>query len=226
MRAVDSAKAFPAKKESPAADISFSFVKSGNDWLNNNIKAILEFDTALSFTGGYNKYRDTYFSDYKKDITGDIDSSMMQTLNFSRSGNIYVRYNEHDLVILESATYEYAGGAHGNYGSIFYCFDVSARKQLQLSDIISADSITLQHLAEKYFRIQYHVKSDSLNEVLFENHLAANDNFYFNEKGISFLYNPYEVASYAQGEIVVFIPFSALKKYIQPAFMKRMNITF
>lgn len=222
----DSLKAFPAKPESPMAEIDNSFVVcENNGWLNDEIKKILNYDSSLSFKDGFKKAKNVYFNDYKKELPAENDSSDFQSLNYSDSKNLYVRYNEKEFVTIESEEYNYSGGAHGNYGSYFYCFDISGKKRLKLSDVLSADSVTLQHIAEKYFRIQYYVKS-ALNEVLFENHLAVNDNFYFNEKGIGFLYNPYEVASYAQGEIHIFIPFKALQKYIQPAFKSRMNINF
>jgi len=53
--------------------------------------------------------------------------------------------------------------------------------------------------------------------------LKPNKNFYFNDKGLAFMYNPYEVASYAQGQIVVFIPFNELKSYLVPAFAERIG---
>ena len=221
----DSVKAFPTKPESPMAQMDNSFVVCENNvWLNDEIKKILTYDSAMNFKDGFNKAKTNYFNEYKKELPGENDTLDLQFMNYSRSQNIYVRYNEKNFVILESEEYMYSGGVHGNYGSSFFCFDLNSKKQLKLSDIISADSITLQHLAEKYFRIQYNVRS-ALNEVLFENHLPVNDNFYFNEKGIGFLYNPYEVASYAQGEINIFIPFQALQKFIKPGFISRMNIS-
>lgn len=224
-RYTDSLKAFAAKQESPMAEIDNSFVVAEkNDWINNQVKRILNFDSSIGFKEGFTKLKTQYFDDYKKELPSSYDSlEMPESYNRSQTQNLYIKYNEKDIVILESESSGYSGGAHGNYGNDFFCFDVAAKKQLILSDIISADSVTLQHIVEKYFRIQYHVKS-KLNEVLFNNNLPANANFYFNEKGIGFLYNPYEVASYAQGEINVNIPFSALQNYINPAFKKRINI--
>ena len=221
----DSLKAFPAKEGTPMAELNFSFVRADdNNWINNEIKRMIGFDSPLNFNEGFTKKRNEYFADYKKELPPALDSNDVQRYNYSETQNIYVRYNENDLVILESADYIYSGGVHGNYGSTFYCYDIAAKKQLHLPDVLSADSVTMQQIMEKYFRIQYNVKEDSLNQVLFENHLAANQNFYFTEKGIGFLYNPYEVASYAQGEISVFIPFTELQKYLQLSFKKRLKI--
>ncbi|MDQ6723347.1 MAG: DUF3298 and DUF4163 domain-containing protein [Thermoproteota archaeon] len=221
----DSIKAFPQKNE-PMAEMNNSFVVCiNNSWLNGEIKKLLSFDSSLDFKAGFNRAKTDYFNDYKKDVADQTDTLYYQTLNYSLSQNLYVRYNENDIVILESEYYMFSGGAHGNYGNTFFCFDVAAKKQLKLSDIIAVDSATLQPIVEKYFRTEYNVKSN-LNEILFNNHLPANDNFYFNEKKIGYLYNPYEVAYYAQGQIDVFIPLSALQKFINPDFKKRMGINF
>ncbi|MEO5783497.1 MAG: DUF3298 domain-containing protein [Ginsengibacter sp.] len=222
----DSVKAYPTKAGSPMAEMDNSFVVcENNEWLNDELKKILNYDSSLSFKNGFTKAVNVFFADYKKELPAKMDSTDLQMLNYSNSNNLYVRYNEKDFVIIESEVYSYSGGVHGNYGSNFYCFDLNGKKRMELYDIVSADSITMQHVAEKYFRMQYNVKT-ALNEVLFENNLAANDNFYFNEKGIGFLYNPYEVASYAQGEINVFIPFTALEKFILPGFKSRMHLHF
>ena len=221
----DSTKAFPAVKESPSAELRYTFVSAENNkWLNGEIKKIINYDSTLNFKDGYNKIKTEYFSAYKKEFPVTADSvSMQETSNHSLSQNLTVRFNENNFVILEASEYNYSGGMHGNYGSYFHCYDMVTKKQLILSDIISADSMILQHEVEKHFALQYKLK-DSLNEILFENYLPANSNFYFNEKGITFLYNPYEVASYTQGEISVFIPFTALKKYLQLEFRKRMHL--
>ena len=94
-----------------------------------------------------------------------------------------------------------------------------------LGDIVKIDSNTLQGILERNLRKEYNIKAkDALSSVLFDDFIKPNNNFYFNNNGIAFMYNPYEVASYAQGQIVVFIPYADLKTYLVPAFAKRMGI--
>ena len=94
-----------------------------------------------------------------------------------------------------------------------------------LSDVVKIDSNTLQGLLEKNLRKQYNIKpGDELSSVLFDNFLKPNGNFYFNSRGLAFMYNPYEVASYAQGQIVVFIPFDQLSSFVVPAFAERIGL--
>ncbi|RYF79039.1 MAG: DUF3298 domain-containing protein, partial [Chitinophagaceae bacterium] len=65
--------------------------------------------------------------------------------------------------------------------------------------------------------------TDALTEVLFENKIAPNDNFYITGKGIGFSYAPYEIAAYAYGEINLFIAFKDIEANLQPGFKKLLQ---
>ncbi|QNK64736.1 DUF3298 domain-containing protein [Pedobacter sp. PAMC26386] len=227
----DSLKAFPKKKNSPLAVIEYEYLMpSGHtppeQWLDEQIKKILEVPKkSSSWAAGIKTDADNYLSAYKTEIKGlgTEVSGPDYTLNYYRTQNLYLQYNDNGYAIIKYFINSYSGGAHNNYATSMHCFDVKNQKRLLLSDVIAIDSISLQKLVEKNFRIQYKVKSEeALTTQLFEDHLAANDNFFFNAAGISFLYNPYEVASYAQGQIVVQISYKDLKKYLNPVFAKRI----
>ena len=106
------------------------------------------------------------------------------------------------------------------YGTSHTVIDLSNLKVLELDDIMDEKGKkALNTLLEKYFRLQYKLKSnESLTEGgLFENKIEPNDNFYLTEKGIGFVYQPYEISSYAMGEINVFIPLQELKDHLKPS---------
>ncbi len=228
----DSMAAFPGRPETPVAEISETIpvATDNNSWVNQQLMNITGLDTTApgadlktAIAAGHK----AYFESYKAELPAGNDTAGMPlaSYNYASMQDVYVRYNDNGYVVFESFVYDYSGGAHGNYASIFYCLDVQDKKRLKLSDLITADSAILTPIVEQHFRTQYYVKTGvPLSEVLFEKHMSANDNFYFNEKGIGFLYNPYEVASYAQGQINVFIPFRALQKYIKPEIKQRLSI--
>lgn len=229
----DSAIGFASKPDGPVGKVSEMFVMpEGNDaaasWLGVQIKEILYLDSSgrgMAIEDAVKKSNAAYLASYKNDIKEMENEEFMATLNYESMQQISVRYNERNYVVLESLAYDYSGGAHGNHGSALYCLDVANKKQLALQDIITADSNQLRTLLEKNFRSQAHLTtSQPLTEYLFENRLMPNDNFYFTEKGIGFLYNPYEIAAYAIGQINVFIPYTELKQFIQPDFARRMGL--
>ncbi|WP_316830010.1 DUF3298 and DUF4163 domain-containing protein [Pedobacter aquatilis] len=231
----DSVKAMKDKPKSPVAEISFEYLKpvakdDAANWLDNQLKRISGIRLgAVDREIGFKKIADAYFTDYKKDITeqqkNGPDRGFMEWMNYTNNSQQSVVYNDNGFVVIDFLADTYTGGAHGNYASTMYCLDVQNKRQLMLGDVVKADSTVLQQLLEKNLRKQYNIKAqDKISTVLFDDFLKPNKNFYFNKNGLAFMYNPYEVASYAQGQIVVFIPFAELKPYLVPAFSTRMGI--
>ena len=230
----DSAKAYADKAKSPVAQISFEYLQPKKqdeeaNWLNNQLKKISGVKNAVDRPIGFKSIAEAYFKDYKKDAVEQQkyakDNESQAWLNYTNNSQQTITYNGNGYVVIDFLADAYTGGAHGNYSSTMYCLDVKSKKQLVLSDIIKIDTIRLQRILEQNFRKEYNVKAkDALNTVLFDDYLKPNKNFYFNNSGIAFMYNPYEVASYAQGQIVVFIPFTELKAYLVPAFAARIGI--
>ncbi|MBS1782843.1 MAG: DUF3298 domain-containing protein [Bacteroidetes bacterium] len=222
----DSAKGLPQPAETPVAESDFMFVVAEhNDWLNKQIRNILNIDSNLSFEEGVNKSNAQYFADYRSQLK-DIDSLRpIETFNYARYQTIMPVYNDRNLVTLQNDFYEFSGGAHGNYGTLFHTYDLINKKELKLSDFIQIDSLTLQPIVERAFREQYRIKVKNLSQVLFDPHLATTDNFYITNKGIGFLYNPYEVASYAQGQINVFVPYTAFNRWLTPFAIEKFGIS-
>ncbi|MBB5619468.1 hypothetical protein HDE69_000504 [Pedobacter cryoconitis] len=229
----DSIQALPKRKGSPQAVISYEYLMPAGKapevlWLDKQLKKIMEIPNAPSWIAGIKADAKSYLSAYRTEITGmkDEEGGLGATANYSKTQNLYIQYNGSGFAIVKHLLDSYSGGAHNNYATTLYCFDVKNQKQLALTDLVNIDSVSLQKLVEKNFRIQYKVKpGEALTTQLFDDHLAANKNFFFDTNGIAFLYNPYEVASFAQGQIVVSVPYKDLKKQLNPAFVKRMELS-
>src|SRR5690606_17881768 len=167
-----------------------------------------------------------YLEDYTavmEDFQNDDTPPM--SLNYENSSEISVSYNDNGYLIACNAIHDYSGGAHGMHGLAYYPFDLKDQKALVLEDVVEMDSTTLQSLLEQRFREQYDFQPDQpLKDLLFDEELKANDNFFFNAEGLGFFYVPYEVAPYAAGVIEIVIPYERLSEYLQPAFAYRMGI--
>jgi len=231
----DSISAIPGNKKTPKATISFDYLNAlGHSeevaFLNENLKTTIGLDkNQADWPAGLKALSEKYFTSYKKDIKrlnlkADADFPASQ-MNYTNSSSEHIVYNDKGFVVIELMKNDYSGGAHGYYSSNFSCYDTKSKKKLKLGDLVKIDSNDLKKIVEQNLREQYHIKpNESLNTLLFDDFLKPNDNFYFNDNGIAFLYNPYEVASYAQGQIIVFIPFTKIKKYLNPDFAQRIGI--
>ena len=119
-----------------------------------------------------------------------------------------------DFLTVNYSGYGYGGGAHGYSYDLYKTVDLKNQSIIQLSDIVDEAKIKWQPILLK------HVDK----EMLFDENITANRNFYFDNQFITFIYNQYEIAPYASGIIEIKIPFSEIKQALKPDFKKRLNI--
>jgi hypothetical protein len=128
-------------------------------------------------------------------------------------------YDENYVLCLEGFTYTFTGGAHGNYGFTYQSFDLRTGEVLQLDDVMRPNSrASLTGIVEQQLRKDFHIDSKTpLSEAgFFVDKLELNDNFFIGHNGMGFLYNPYEIASYADGPIRIFIQWNQLQSLLNP----------
>lgn len=142
-------------------------------------------------------------------------------VGYSMEAKQQVIYNSPKLLTVKEDLYSYTGGAHGNFGTIFYNFDMEKGQLLSLKDVLKNDfEGTLKAKAEAVFKAKYLEEgATSYSEMgfYFENdQFSMTDNFAFTKEGLKFLYNPYEVAPYALGQQEILLPYSEIKDLIRP----------
>lgn len=113
-------------------------------------------------------------------------------------------YSSPDLISFEMRQYLFTGGAHGYGTTSFLNIDPKTGEQLKGKEIFN-DKKGFTELAEKEFRIQQKIAQDeSINETGF---WFEEDVFYLPESvgftfdSLIFIYNQYDIASYADGPI-------------------------
>lgn len=146
--------------------------------------------------------------------------------NWDYDNEVHEYYQENGYLIFESSGYQYYGGAHGLSWIIYDTYDLQNQKKVELSDIMRVDSTQVKALLVQQFRKDYEVKEkESLKDFgLFENEIPLNRNFSFNDWGLTFTYNQYEIGPYVMGIMDVFIPWEELMPYLKPDFIKRMAL--
>jgi len=144
-------------------------------------------------------------------LSSSIDRRYM-VLNENNTCINFIQYNE-----------EYSGGAHSNANSEIQVIDKRTNKVLQLTDILTPAGIkALSPLLEKAARSQFGIAANApLDSRLLVKNIQPAKQFFMDDAGIGFWYNAYEVASYADGHVILFIPLALIAKYIQPSFLKK-----
>ncbi|TGD78853.1 DUF3298 and DUF4163 domain-containing protein [Hymenobacter wooponensis] len=175
----------------------------------------------------WRQQRSEFAKDYQEEVGPQVanakadttsDYSPVATLNYERENRTLILWNQGNLLSLGFFMYSYSGGAHGNYGTTVRSYDARTGRPLRYQDIFRANSEKqLEKLLGQYARPVLGLKPNQpLSDALFENTLPATHNVYLTSSGAVFVYAPYEVASFAQGEIHVFVPFSTLQPLLQP----------
>ncbi|HEY2721999.1 MAG TPA: DUF3298 domain-containing protein [Chitinophagaceae bacterium] len=174
------------------------------------------------------KQKKKYFADYLTEYKDANDSDLADIASYSmdETARLMIVFQSEKILTLAAYSYSFTGGAHGNYGTEYSSLDLTSHETIKLNDVLNVDGKKqLPRLLAKYFRKAYNLRTtDSLSQGgLFEEKIKPNNDFYVTTKGIGFDYVPYEIGPFAMGEINIFIPFTELSAYLQPAFKKLID---
>ncbi|WP_298754065.1 DUF3298 and DUF4163 domain-containing protein [uncultured Psychroserpens sp.] len=126
-----------------------------------------------------------------------------------------VTYRSPEIISIAINSYLDTGGAHGNTTVHFFNFDPQTGKLLTKKELIS-NTEKLSKLIEH--KLIDEVKSKSGNEpvedLFFGKDFQLPESLGYSDEGLIILYNPYEIASYAQGIIEFTIPFEEVNSFL------------
>ena len=114
---------------------------------------------------------------------------------------------------------EVEGAAHSNSDTIILNYDLRTRKVLALPDLFKPDANYLEFLSD--YCIRNLTKRDVSDPEWLQRGAGRNADNYKNwnllPSGLLVTFDPYQVASHAEGTVEVFIPYVKLRAIINPA---------
>jgi hypothetical protein len=122
--------------------------------------------------------------------------------NWKRSYDYEVVYDADGFVSYRHTKFDYTGGAHGmTYTKVGTLF--CRGRRLSLADLPELDKI------EKLFQqaLKSHKDYEAIKLYTAGRKVKMTENFYIDEKGIHFIYEPYEIHCYAAGIIDIQVPY-------------------
>lgn len=163
-----------------------------------------------------------YMKDYKDVTKDEIGDGWATMYNASEEDIISPFYYDKSVFVTAHYNYTYTGGAHGNYATTYSVYDLAASKKLGLNDVLTTEGKNrMPALLEKNYRQQNNIPdSMKLNEELFVDTIYVTENFAITPGAMLFSYPPYDIASYAAGEIRIYVPINEVEKYLKPAALK------
>lgn len=131
-----------------------------------------------------------------------------------------------NLVSTHVLTFYFTGGAHYVREDITHVYNVDEKKYINFSGLLIKDSEDLlKNVVLKYLYKYGEEKEISFNDWQVEDGTKITDknyeNFYLDNNGLNILFPPYQVASWADGEIKITIPFEELENILKPEYMEK-----
>ena len=177
-----------------------------NKVIENHIANMLVFLDEPSDTLQLEYAIKSFDSEYKSFKEGFGESAMVWDASFDGE----VTYQSDVLISIAINSYLNSGGAHGNANVTFFNFDASG-KALTFDEIFT-NKESLTSLVKTYFDEE--TEGSTINYFFEESfHLPANIGF--NDEGVIFFYNVYEIASYADGITEFTVPYSEIEPYLK-----------
>ena len=132
-----------------------------------------------------------------------------------------ITYHDDHIITMQKELYTYsAGAAHGLHGVGNYTIDRKSK------DVISEGDLFIDGYEAELSKVLQRALLKSLGrknaqEVEKEDgfsitDLPSNDNFRLDAKGMTYTYNPYEIAPYAMGVIEFFVPYEEVRHLLRP----------
>lgn len=194
-----------------------SYPVFNNDDLNKFIeRQVTDYIAKDEQTASYDYLANSFVKGYDEFYAANKDTFQSWFLMI----NITVLNQKKDYIALKYLHADYSGGAHPNTNSTFINYNPKNNQPITLDSLFEKNQKqALIKLGESIFR-----KNENLsptisleNGYFFENgKFNLPNNFYISNKGLVFLYNPYEIKPYVAGTTELVIPFSNLKKIAKP----------
>lgn len=233
----DSAAAFPQEAKSPVGHISLqALVPVGGapaprEALATNIVRGLRGDTVAAqavpaLARLYQQQRQQFVQAYREDAASTrpapADTAGIGPygpgLSYQDQSATYVLYQQGSLLSLGFFHYSFSGGAHGNYGTAGVSYDLRTGQPLGYDAIfLPTAAARLPALLAQAVRPLVGLRpGEPLDKELLVQQMPVTHNVFLTAGGVVFVYQPYEIASYAQGEVRIFVPLATLRPLLRP----------
>ena len=147
-----------------------------------------------------------YKSEYKKKFNEEYRNA------WSYEKTYEVTYIDKKIISLLEFNYSTTGAAHGTYSFLPSIFN------LETGDIIDNDVTNfIRDINNKNLLLLMRTKLSEKSRYFDYNKIRLNNSFYFTSDRVYFIYNIYEIASYATGTTILEFTYPELMPFVKPS---------
>ncbi|WP_298900836.1 DUF3298 and DUF4163 domain-containing protein [uncultured Psychroserpens sp.] len=177
------------------------------DYIVNQINFSEDAQTKLSIDDAVAKFN-YEFKNFKNDFP---DSAQQWEALIGGE----VTYQSPEIITIAINSYLDTGGAHGNTNVRFFNFDPQTGRLLTKKDLISNLSAFSKEVKRRLAEEMKTEDNPDFEDLFFGKDFELPESLGYSDEGLIILYNPYEIASYAQGIIEFTIPFETIDSYLK-----------
>lgn len=205
----------------PKIDIGY-LVASGNDSVSENINKELGLGHIQLLSISPEPSVATSVKDAVKNFIVEYQKFRKDYPTFPAGYEIFIAdeiaYRTEEIVVVKTEHYLFTGGAHGYGATSLNTFSMETGHLLRPKDLFT-DIGSFTAYAEKKFRKKYNVpveKNINATGFFFENDVfSLPNNLAILKNEVLLIYNPYEAAAYAQGEMILRFPKADVKQWLK-----------
>lgn len=208
-------------------DISLTY-PTGGDTGNSTVAALQrlfvnalpqEMQGSTSPRTAAEQYVQNYVAEYEAEIKPYIkkrkhrDEGWMNYETIIHSKNLY---NANRFWGFSIECYSFTGGAHGMTTTSYTVVDLNSGKVLSLNDLFAeSDYNLISRMLRQQLADDLSTTVDKLGEKSYEaDNIVVDDNFMISDSGITWLFNPYDIAPYSTGTTRITLPYRAIVGYL------------
>lgn len=172
----------------------------------------IRIDSAVTYNS-INEAAEAFLNSYKEDKAEfpDMAASYESKIDITKSRE------SNELVSLKSQIYGYMGGAHGFTILSYLNFDAQTGDRLE-NEALFINNNAFKNFAEKKFREKFDIpKEENINATGFwfkDEIFILPEAIGYEGENLVLIYNQYEIASYAEGQIILNIPIEQAMEYL------------
>lgn len=166
---------------------------------------------AACFNDLLKNYRETNLAMLEDSANGDQETAFSLSWEYVTTGQFTGEYK--NMVSYTVSNYAYTGGAHGLSWDTPFVFDKKTGIKVDESELFIDDyKAPLAELLTKHSADNFDNPEDA---SFFVNEIVPNGLFEVSEQGVTYSYNPYEIAPYSTGIVKITVPWDELKDVLR-----------
>ncbi len=223
----DSVKLFKNRKETPQATFSDVILEVRQVPQGSNLAKIKELlkkhqsvqseQNSQTARQTIENNKKTFFKEYLE-VNQDQDEEYLYAANWVNQSSADIIFNDNYFATIAFSNYMYMGGAHGMFGQTYLVIDTKNGKELKLNDIFDKNALAIleKRMIKKAYAYTDYQNASSLQDAGYlVDKIEVTGNFSLTALGITFVYQPYEIAPYAAGMPSFLFTWDELKDLIE-----------